>query len=65
MPITEQHGFFALRTRLKELFAKFPDITIGPNVIDRVFGEEGSLEATRKLVNDLEHRVAELESRPF
>jgi hypothetical protein len=65
MAITEQHGFFALRTRLKELFATHPEVAIGPGVVDRVFGETGSLEAMRKLVNALELRVAELESHPF
>jgi hypothetical protein len=66
VPITSQHGFFALRNRLKELFATHPEVAIGADVIDRSLGEQGSLEAMRKLVNDLEQRVIELETRrPF
>jgi hypothetical protein len=66
VPITTQHGFFALRNRLKELFATHPEVKIGPNVVDRVFGETGSLESMRLLVNDLERRIQELEqTRPF
>lgn len=66
MPITTQHGFFALRTRLKELFATHPEVLIGPNVVDKVFGEAGSLEAMRLLANELEQRVIALEARdPF
>lgn len=66
MPIGTQHGFEALRLRLKELWTKVaPEIPGaqdgGP--VDRTFN---SLQDIRTLVNDLEARVIELErARPF